>query len=157
MSVRGLFIPIAVTVIVGLLLSVAPLPSWLAIVRPAFLILVVIYWSTMAPYSGGITLAFLSGIALDITQGGLIGQHALALSLIAFLAIRFHLLVRAKPLFEQSLIVLAALLVYELALLAIDGWTGRSASSATRWIYPFTSALLWPVVAGFMGRLHTAN
>ncbi len=155
MSARSALGPIALTVLIGLLLTLLPLPSWAAVMRPAFLVLVVVYWSTMAPYSGGIALAFFCGLALDVTQGDLIGQHALALSLIGFLAIRFHLLVRAKPLFEQSFLVLAVLLLYELTLVFLDNWTGHRSSSAVRWIYPFTSALLWPVIAGFVGRLHT--
>jgi rod shape-determining protein MreD len=155
MNQRDLFLPIALTVFVSLLLTIVPLPALISAVRPAFLVLVVMYWSTMAPYSGGIALAFSCGLALDVTQGSLIGQHALALSLIAFLAIRFHLLVRAKPLFEQSLIALAAMILYELTLLAVDVWVGRSVLGGSRWIYPFVSALLWPLLVGFLGRLHT--
>jgi rod shape-determining protein MreD len=154
---RGLFLPIFLTAVIGFLLMLAPLPGWASAIRPGFLVLVVIYWSTMAPYSGGITLAFLSGIALDAAQGGLIGQHAFALSLIAFLAIRFHLLMRAKPLFEQSFIVLATVFVYELCLAAIDGWTDHGTFGAARWIYPATSALIWPIIVGFMGRLHVPH
>jgi rod shape-determining protein MreD len=157
MSSRGLFAPIALTVLIGMLLSLIPLPAWMAAIRPAFLVLIVVYWSTMAPYSGGIALAFFCGLVLDVTQGNLIGQHALALSFIAFLAVRFHLLVRAKPLFEQCFFVLAALFIYELTLWTIDTWTGQVSPHASRWIYPLTSALLWPVIAGFVGRLHTPH
>jgi rod shape-determining protein MreD len=156
-SNRGLFGPIALTVLIGMLFTLVPLPAWASAIRPAFLVLMVVYWSTMAPYSGGIALAFFAGLALDVMQGNLIGQHALALSFIAFLAMRFHLLVRAKPLFEQSFLVLGALLLYELTLWTIDTWTGHVTSGAARWFYPFTSALLWPVIAGFIGRLHTPH
>jgi len=148
---------VLLTAIVGLVLSILPLPSWLTVVRPAFLVLVVLYWSTMTPYVAGLTLGFLCGLALDVFQGSLLGEHALALSLVTYLAVRLNLIMRAKPLFEQSLYVFAALLIYELLLWVIDGWTGRSLSSPLRWVHTAVGALLWPIVAGVLGRFHAAR
>jgi rod shape-determining protein MreD len=155
MSSRENLLVISLTTIVGLVLSILPLPQWLTIIRPAFLVLIVIYWSTMAPFVAGLALGFLGGLALDVFQGSLLGEHALALSFVTFLAVRFHLLMRAKPLFEQSLYVLAALLLYELALWAIDGWSGRSLSSPLRWVHVATGAMCWPLVVGVLGRFHS--
>jgi rod shape-determining protein MreD len=118
-------------------------------------VLVVLYWSTMAPLAAGILLGFLCGLALDVFQLSLLGQHALALAMLAYLAIRFHLLMRAKPLFEQSLYVLAALVAYEVVLWAIDGWTGHARGGAARLLPAFTGALTWPMVVGVLGRFHT--
>ena len=101
---------------------------------PHFLVLVVLYWSTMAPRAGGILLGFLAGLCLDVFNGSQLGQHALALSLLAYLAIRLHLLTRAKPIFEQSVLALVALFVYEGVLWAVDGWSGQRISSWTRWV-----------------------
>ena len=152
---RDSFAVIAITCIAGLVLSVVPLPHWLALVRPGFLVLVVLYWSTMAPLAAGILLGFLCGLALDVFQLSLLGQHALALAMLAYLAIRFHLLMRAKPLFEQSLYALAALVAYEIVLWAIDGWTGHSRGGVARLLPAFTGALAWPMVVGVLGRFHT--
>lgn len=149
--------PVAMIVLlasIAVLLAIIPLPNWLDAFRPAFPALVVLYFSTMAPYSGGIALAFFPGLALDALQGSLLGQHALALSLVAYLAIRFHLMTRAKPLFEQSFLVLGALLIYEAVLWAIDGWTGHPFASASRWVHTLIGAALWPVIVGVMGRFH---
>ena len=146
---------VCVTVFLAIVLTMIPLPFWLAVLKPAFLVLVVLYWCTMAPYTSGIALAFFPGLLLDVVQNTLLGEHALAMSLVGYLALRFHLLVRAKPLFEQCLFVFAALLVYELVLWTIDGWSGRGVSSATRWLHTATGALIWPLLVGFMGRFHT--
>jgi rod shape-determining protein MreD len=145
---------ILLTSVVGLVLTIMPLPYWVTVIRPAFLVLVVLYWSTMTPFVAGLALGFISGLALDVFQGSLLGEHALALSFVGYLAIRLNLLMRAKPLFEQSLYVFAALLVYELLLWVVDGWTGRSLSSWLRWVHTATGALLWPVIAGVLGRFH---
>jgi rod shape-determining protein MreD len=142
---------------VGLVLTILPLPAWLLYVRPAFLVLVVLYWSTMTPFAGGLFLGFVAGLALDVFQGSLLGEHALALSFITYLAVRLHLLMRAKPLFEQSLYVFAALVAYETLLWALDGWTGRAASSPLRWLHTAIGALIWPFVAGMLGRFHSSR
>lgn len=154
MNQRENLLAILLTSMVGLVLNILPLPFWLTVVRPAFLVLVVLYWSTMTPFVAGLALGFVSGLALDIFQGSLLGEHALALSFVTYLAVRLNLMMRAKPLFEQSLYVLAALLIYELLLWVVDGWTGRSLSNWLRWVHTASGALLWPVVAGVLGRFH---
>jgi rod shape-determining protein MreD len=146
-----------VSSLAGLLLSLVPLPHWAAILRPAFLVLVVLYWSTMMPRAGGMTLGFAAGLTLDAFHGSVLGEHALALSFVTYLAIRLNLLVRAKPLFEQSLFVFAALMAYEFLLWVIDGWSGYPLSTPTRWIPTLTGGLIWPLVVGILGRFHATR
>jgi rod shape-determining protein MreD len=143
--------------VIALMLTVAPLPNYAAVVRPAFLALIVLYWSTMAPQAGGILLGFVFGLLLDVIKGAQLGQHALAMSFLAFLAIRLHLLTRAKPIFQQSLFVLVALVMYETLLWAIDGWSGRPMNSPTRWVHALTGAVMWPVIVGLLGRTHSVR
>ena len=154
MNNRENLLAILLTSVCALVLNILPLPYWLTVIRPAFLVLVVLYWSTMTPFVAGLALGFIGGLALDVFQGSLLGEHALALSFVTYLAVRLNLLMRAKPLFEQSLYVFAALLIYELLLWVVDGWTGRSLSSWLRWVHTATGALLWPVIAGVLGRFH---
>jgi rod shape-determining protein MreD len=145
------------TSLAALLLTLLPLPNLLAILRPPFLVLVILYWSTMTPRAGGILIGFLAGMLLDVLQGSQLGQHALALSFITYLAVRLHLLTRAKPLFEQSLFALIALLLYEAVLWATDGWSGHPLNSATRWLHALTGAAIWPIIVGLLGRTHSSR
>jgi len=157
MSDRHPRVTIYLTAIIAVVLTVLPLPTWFAIARPNFLVITVLYWSIMIPRAGGLLLAFLSGLALDVLQGPLLGEHALALAFAAYLAIRLNLLIRAKPLFEQSLFVFAALMVYESLLWMIDGWSGHPLSTPTRWVHTLTGGLVWPLVAGVLGRFHSSR
>ena len=93
---------------------------------PSFLVLTVLYWSIAAPRAGGIAVGWISGLALDIFQGSVLGQHALALSLVTYIAVREHQKIRSKPVFQQSLIVMGELVIYEFVVFAIDGWTGHA-------------------------------
>lgn len=144
-----------ITALIALVLTLLPMPQLLSLLWPNLLALTVLYWSTMAPLAGGMLLGFVAGLALDVLGGSQLGQHAFALSLLTYLAIRLHLLTRAKPLFEQSMFVFIALLLYEITLWAIDGFSGNSTSSWTRWVHVPIGALLWPVVVGILGRLHS--
>jgi rod shape-determining protein MreD len=135
------------TALVALILNVLPLPPWLDVLRPEFLVLTVLYWSVNAPRTGGIALGFFAGLMLDIFQGPVLGQHALALSLVAYIAVREHQRIRSKPVFQQALLVLPALILYEVVLFAIDGWTGHPVTTPLRWVHALTGALIWPLAA----------
>lgn len=139
---------------IALVLQVMPLPNWLDLVRPALLVLAVLYWSLNAPRAGGLMLAFVAGLCIDVFKGATLGQYALATTLVAYVAMRQLLLLRNKPLFEQMLFVAFMLLIWELVGFAIDGWSGRELFDLARWIHIATGALLWPVIVLAFGRLH---
>jgi rod shape-determining protein MreD len=136
--------------LVALVLTVLPLPAWLEPYRPAFLVLTVLFWSVNAPRAGGVALGFFAGLALDVFQGPILGEHALALSLVSYLAVREHQRIRSKPAFQQALIVFAALMTYEFVLFAIDGWSGHPVTSPLRWVHTVTGALVWPPAAAIL-------
>ncbi len=140
------------TVVGALILTLLPLPSWLNVIRPGFLALTVLYWSIAAPRAGGITLGFFCGLLLDAFEGPVLGEHALALALLAYLGVREHQRIRSKPIFQQSLIVFAALVVYEFVLFAIDGWSGHALTTPLRWVPTATGALIWPAAAAILAR-----
>lgn len=146
------------TMIVSALLSLGlqflPLPAILDDIRPPFLVLAVIYWSLAVPRAGGIALGFTAGLAIDVFKGAVLGQYALATSLIAYLCIRQHLLVRNKPLFEQALLVAIALSIYEVVAWLIDGWSGHAMSGLSRWLPILTGAAVWPLVSVALSQTH---
>jgi rod shape-determining protein MreD len=136
--------------LVALILTVLPLPPLLDVVRPAFLVLAVLYWSVNAPRTGGLAIGFFAGLMLDVFQGPVLGEHALALSLVTYIAVREHQRIRSKPVIQQALIVFAALIVYEVVLFMIDGWTGHPVTSPLRWVHTLTGALIWPPAAAIL-------
>jgi rod shape-determining protein MreD len=142
---------------ISLFLSVLPLPGWLDVVRPAFLVLAVLYFSITAPRAGGLALGFLAGVALDVFQGAVLGQHALALTLVTYIAVREHQKIRSKPAFQQSLIVFFALIAYEFVVFAIDGWTGHPITNPLRWVHTLSGALIWPIAIALLERGHSAR
>ena len=138
------------TALIALILTVLPLPTYLALVRPMFLVLTVLYWSIASPRAGGIALGFFSGLLLDVFQSPVLGEHALALTCITYVAVREHQKIRSKPAFQQSLIVFAVLVAYETLLFFIDGWTHHSITNPLRWVHTLSGAILWAPVAAVL-------
>ena len=122
---------------------------------PSFLVLTVLYWSIAAPRAGGIAIGWISGLALDVFQGSVLGQHALALSLVTYIAVREHQKIRSKPVFQQSLIVMGELVIYEFVRLR-DRWLDRATRSIgpLHWLQILTGTLIWPLAAALLGRSH---
>jgi rod shape-determining protein MreD len=103
-----------------------------------------------APRAGGLAIGFFAGLMLDVFQGPVLGEHALALSLITYIAVREHQRIRSKPAIQQALIVFAALMMYEVVLFMIDGWTGHPVTSPLRWVHALSGALIWPAAAAIL-------
>ena len=139
------------TTLVGLVLTILPLPFYGDIARPPFLVLVVLYWSVAAPRAGGIGLGWFSGLLLDVFQGPVLGEHALALAAVTYIFVREHQKIRSKPGFQQGLIALAALAAYEVLLFFVDEYTGHPITSPWRWVHILTGALVWPATAAIIG------
>jgi rod shape-determining protein MreD len=143
------------TMLLALILQVLPLPDWLSVVRPAFIVLVAIYWSNYPPHAGGIFAPWLAGLSLDVFKGDVLGQNALAVALVAYVFMSLHQRLRNQTLVQQSLFVFAMLTLYEFVVWAIEGWGGHSVSTPWRWIQPMIGAMLWPFIALMAGRTHT--
>ncbi len=139
---------------IALALAVLPLPDVLQPLRPDFLVLVVFYWCIESPRAGGLGLAFFSGLALDVIHGVVLGQHALALTLMGAWATNLRLRIRVFSVLSQCLTIFALLTGYQFVLFWVDGATGNPVTTYSRWFAPFIGALLWPVLVNLMGKVH---
>jgi rod shape-determining protein MreD len=148
---------VAFTMLLALILQALPLPTWLEAVRPSFVGIVVIYWAIYAPHAGGIFAPWLAGLGLDVFKGDVLGQNALAIVLVAYIAMSLHQRLRNQTLVQQSLFVFAMLTLNEGVVWIIEGWTAHSVSSPWRWIQPMIGAMLWPFVALLVGRTHVRS
>ena len=135
-----------------LVLAVVPLPALIAPFRPDWVAVVLIYWSLAAPRRFSLLTAFWMGIALDTLSGALLGQHALALLVVVYLAEHFYLRVRVFPVSQMALTVLILLALYEFMLFWIDGVAGRTVPVIERWAPPLTGTVVWIAMVVLLGR-----
>ena len=114
---------------------------------PDLLALTLVFWSVHQPLRIGVGTAFFFGLAMDVQQGALLGQHALAYSALGFLAIAMHRRLLWFPVPTQAVQLLplfaaARLLETLVRLVAGDGLPGWSYLAG-----PLLEAALWPVVS----------
>ena len=133
-----------VSLIIALALTLVPLPDWASTLWPAWVTLAVIYWSLATPQTFGLTQAWLVGLLLDATTAGVLGQHALAMVLMAWASQRFHLQIRPFPVWQQAIVLLPLLAAYEFVLYWLSGLMGL-VGPVWAWPAALTGALLWPL------------
>ena len=78
---------IVLTLLAALWLSVVPLPTWAQWGRPEWVAMVLIYWVVALPERVGIAIAWVVGLYQDVLDGSPLGQHAFALSVLAYLGL----------------------------------------------------------------------
>lgn len=142
---RGAWI-IVVTFIIAILMMILPLPEWARTYRPQWVTLTLIYWCIALPHRVGVGSGFITGLLLDVLTGTLLGQHALGLSLVAFISMQMHQRIRVFPLWQQALGVFILLLLEHLLALWVMGATDQIPPGLDYWVVPLIGALLWPWV-----------
>lgn len=124
---------------------VAGVPDWVA--------LVLAFWCVREPLRVGMTTGFVLGVGMDVANGAVMGQHALAYVLLAYGASSLSRRVLWFPLASQALHVLPLFLAMQLVTVAVrllgggefPGWAYflSSISATVLWI-PLNYVLLLP-------------
>ena len=140
---RGSWV-VVMSFVTALMLMALPMPDWAGIWRPAWVALVLIYWCMALPARVGIMVAFTLGIFLDVLSGTLLGQNALALSVVAFITLQFYQRVRVLPLWQQGVTVFGLAFIHQVLILWINGIQGMPVSFSAYWASPLISMVLWP-------------
>ena len=139
-------LPVILTFLIGLMLTIMPLPGYAEAFRPDWLALMVIFWTMQLPRTWSVGTAWIVGIVLDVSQGTLLGQHALALCFVAFITVRFHLLMRVFPMPQLTATVFPILATYQFLLFWTNGVAGVDAPLITYWGPVISSTVLWPFI-----------
>ncbi len=113
---------------------------------PDLLALVLVFWSVHQPLRVGVGVAFVFGLLVDVHQSSVLGQHALAYTVLSFFAITIHrrLLWFSVP--QQALQVLPLLVVAHAVELAVRMMVGGTFPGFLILLAPLIESLLWPVV-----------
>jgi rod shape-determining protein MreD len=133
---------IAFSLVVAFLLNL--LPYGRAFWVPDFLALVLVFWNVHQPRKMGIGIAFLFGLLMDVHNGTLLGEHALAYSLLSYGAISLH---RRLPWFGTAwsmLHVMALLAGAQLATILVRAIVGSGLPGWSFLLSVLTTTLLWP-------------
>lgn len=133
------------TLLLGLILSIVPMPAFFETARPLWLALLLSYWTLYLPHRIGMTSAWICGLAMDILYGSLLGQNALVLALVSFLIQILQHRLRVFPIWQQCLVLLILLGLAQLLHLWLYVLAGNRPPSTLLYLLPvLVSTLLWP-------------
>ncbi|HSC66314.1 MAG TPA: rod shape-determining protein MreD [Cellvibrio sp.] len=149
----NLYLMMAVSFFIALILSVYPLPMDMRWWRPEFVLVVAIYWIFFMPLTVSFTLLCVLGLFQDLLEAVPFGQHSLGLVIVAYICILSYQRVRNFSIWRQSAWIFVLVGVAQLTDNWVQGMAGRPLSGI-QFLYPaFTSALIWPALHWWLNNL----
>jgi len=138
---------------IAFIVGAIALPSMIEIISPFWLLLFFIYWLIYSDSNVIYGSTFVLGILLDVFQGGILGQNALALVISSAFILSVKKSFFVSNLTTQQVYVFIASLIYLIVFLithiAVQGLQFQWLVIFT----PFTGAILWPVVRFSLAKL----
>ena len=142
------------TLTLAVLLEQLPWSGWMLAVRPDFVLVGVLFWTLHQPARVGFGVAFFLGLVADFQDGAVLGQHAIAYVIGAYLVLFLRLRLLQFEHTRQAMQLFPVLLAVHLVVLLI-GWLVVNPPSGLEILLPVLSTtLLWYVIAGFVRLLH---
>lgn len=132
------------TLVLGLMANLLPWSGLTKMLWPDFIALLLIYWVIHQPREIGLGAAWFLGLLMDIADGVLFGQHALAYTLMIYLAQILRPRVQMFSFWQQSLYVFGLLLVSLVLMLVIRLAFGAAFPGLLYFSSSLLGALLWP-------------
>jgi rod shape-determining protein MreD len=130
----------------ALVLAIAPLPVWLLWVRPEWPALFLIYWTIALPQRVGMITGALLGLGLDVLEGAVLGQNALALVVVALLSLMLYQRLRVFNLWQQAGVVFVLVGINQMVCQWVQNLEGLVNSSLLFLLPALSSAVFWPLV-----------
>ncbi|NJM12095.1 MAG: rod shape-determining protein MreD [Synechococcaceae cyanobacterium SM1_2_3] len=115
---------ITLSFLLAFLLAGAPLSGWLGRFWPDWVAMVLIYWCMALPYRIGISVGWLVGLLVDAGRGALLGQHALAFAVVAYLTLQTYRRIRVFSPWRQAFSIFSFLLIEQVLVFWISGVIG---------------------------------
>lgn len=142
LPVSPLFIAFSLTC--AFILNLLPWGRWIG--APDFVALVLVFWGIQQPRKVGIGVAFSMGLLMDVHDATLLGENALAYTLLSYLAIMIHRRVLWFPVMTQAIHVFPLLLMTQaiqaLVQLSVTGRFG----GWLRFVESAVAVALWPLI-----------
>ncbi len=129
------------------LLQFLPVSESLSIWVPQWLPLVVAYWALVLDDRFKLLLPCFVGLCLDVMNGTVLGQHALALLLLSFIVLKNAKKLRRAGRIQQIVEIGLLILCYQFILSVIQGVIGLQLVNWTYFASSLSSALIWPWIS----------
>lgn len=140
------FVYIVFTLCLALVANLVALPGIAQILRPDLIALTLIYWVVYHPRRVGFFPAWILGLAMDVADGSLLGQHALAYAVLMYLSVLLHRRIVMFGMRQQVLHVLVILAASQTVMLLIRGVGGANFPGIHYYVPSVLGAIAWPAL-----------
>lgn len=147
---------IIVSLIVAQLLNVLPVSLWAQWGRPELVTMVLLYWIIALPERVGIGFSWMVGLVQDIVEGAPLGQNALALAIVAYLALLLYQRLRMFTPIQQAGLIFMLVGLNQLLCNWVQTLTGTVSPDMLFMLPALVSALLWPLLSEFLRLIRRA-
>lgn len=144
------YITIAITLLIGMVLAILPLPGRTVWLRPYWVLLIIIFWSLTSPRWLGVGIAFLLGLVMDLLTGTILGQQAFLYTLIAFFVLKLQNWMIRMPLLQQTFTVLFLIIIYSIINMFLNVYILQVPVDKDFWLPVLTSMMIWPWLSGLL-------
>lgn len=134
------------TLFFALLCQLFPWTGQGIIFRPDFMLVVLLYWLLRTPHLCNVGTAWIVGLLVDLATGSLLGQHALALTLTAYIALSFQRRLVLFSVMQITAYVFGLLIFARVAILVLKLFAGHEPPSWHYFWPTVTSLLLWQIM-----------
>lgn len=132
---------IALSLFIALLINFLPTAAWPWL--PDWVALVLVFWCVREPRHVGMGSGFALGLAMDVADSSVLGQHALAYVLAAYAGAWLSRRILWFPIGQQALHVLPILLLVQFVQLAVRIVPGVESPGLLYFVGPFIAVLFW--------------
>ena len=139
--------------IIAFMIGAISLPSFLELASPFWLLTFFTYWLIYSNGKNVFTSAFILGILLDVFQGAILGQNALALVLSSAFILNVKKSFFVSNITTQQVYIFISTLIYLITFLLIHSLVNGLNIKWLILLSPFTSALLWPLIRLLLAKL----
>lgn len=134
---------IVASLVAAYLFNSLPWSGWALLARPDLVLIVLVFWAIHQPGSVGQGVAFAVGLAMDVGDSMLLGQHALAYVVAVYGAQVLRVRVLAFPMFEQTLHVLGLASVATVLVVLLNLLLGAPFPGFAAALSPLLAAAAW--------------
>ena len=139
--------------LIALIVNAISLPQLIEYISPFWILIFYAYWLVYSENKAAYIVALLLGLILDVSQGDILGQNALALILSSAVILRVKKSFYVSNITTQQIYVFIASILYLSALLITQMTMLGTNIDLLILFAPITTSIIWPFVRFLLAKL----
>ena len=143
---------IPASIVVAFILQIMPMPGFIDVYRPDWLLLILCYWTMALPNRVGVGMTAICGVVLDVLYGTSLGVHSFAMAIPVYLVAANYQRFRNYSVVQQAIMIFILSMFYHMLVYWLQYWL-TGVQFRFEFLWPVvTSVFLWPWLFWFLRR-----